>query len=138
MYITKKSKPASSSDLSTFPYSAALSADASDLLRQVQEIVAVKKPKGQFLHWDNFLFISLDVVEVEKKERFFGNLRLGSELAASLRQEHTEKAVMNIQDELDIEARPLQIYRMGKEDDRPIKCVSLQKILVQHTSSFEI
>ncbi|VDO42633.1 unnamed protein product [Haemonchus placei] len=42
-----------------------------------------------------------------------------SDIAASLRQEHTEKAVMDILDELDIEARPVEIYRVGKFGDKP-------------------
>nr|CDJ84837.1 hypothetical protein HCOI_00572700 [Haemonchus contortus] len=129
--IPKKRKSAYSPELSATTTPATLDTDASNLLKQIQEIVTVKAPEVLPL-LEKFVgklqSISLDVVEAEKKERsmvIYGVPEAGSDIAASLRQEHTEKAVMDILDELDIEARPVEIYRMGKFGDKPrlIKCV---------------
>ncbi|KAK6018620.1 hypothetical protein OSTOST_15787 [Ostertagia ostertagi] len=102
-----------------------LDEDARGLLNQINEILVTKAPEAipllqQFL--SKLPSLSLEVVESEKRERsivLLGVPEAEKGLPASRRQEHTEKYVSEILDFLDIEARPVEVFRMGKPSDKP-------------------
>ncbi|KAK6037336.1 hypothetical protein COOONC_25159, partial [Cooperia oncophora] len=66
--------------------------------------------------------LSPDFTESEERERsviIYGVPEEGAGSLPSLRQEHTEKNVSAILDVLDIEARPVEVRRIGKISDKP-------------------
>ncbi|KAK6019565.1 hypothetical protein OSTOST_14794, partial [Ostertagia ostertagi] len=72
--------------------------------------------------------LPMDAIHAEKRERsvvIHGVPEAEAGLSASLRQQHTERCVSKILDVLDIETRPLEVFRMGKVGQKPrlIKCV---------------
>ena len=102
------------------------------LLDQMQEILCTKAPEvlpllEEFV--SNLPFLSTKIIESEKRARsvvISGIPEAETALPALVRQEHTEKYVYNILNSLDVETRPLEIYRMGKITNgkpRYVKCV---------------
>ncbi|KAL6743105.1 hypothetical protein Aduo_016185 [Ancylostoma duodenale] len=106
--------------------------DSQVLLSKLLAILEEKAPEAVPLL--NQLITALrpnpkDIVESEKRSRSIvisGMPEAGIELTASQRQAHTELSVIKMLDALDIEAKPVEIYRMGTLTDgraRLIKCV---------------
>uniref|UniRef100_A0A7I4YXJ8 Uncharacterized protein n=1 Tax=Haemonchus contortus TaxID=6289 RepID=A0A7I4YXJ8_HAECO len=136
-YPTRRRKPIQPSPvILTAP---TLDDDARGLPNQINEILVTKAPEAipllqQFL--SKLPSLSLEMIESEKRQRsivLLGVPEAEKELPASRRQEHTEKYVPEILDFLDIEARPVEVFRMGRASDRPrlVKCVfPARKILL--------
>ncbi|KHJ79935.1 hypothetical protein OESDEN_20403 [Oesophagostomum dentatum] len=115
----KKRKPSS-------PFSAKaavtnfMDEDALRLLHQMQEILSSKAPEVLPL-LEEFVsklpLLSHKIIEAEKRPRsvvISGIPEAEATLPALKRQEHTERYVYDILNSLDVETRPLEIYRMGK------------------------
>ncbi|KIH46096.1 hypothetical protein ANCDUO_23853, partial [Ancylostoma duodenale] len=97
--------------------------DSQVLLSKLLAILEEKAPEAVPLL--NQLITALrpnpkDIVESEKRSRSIvisGMPETGRELTASQRQAHTELSVIKMLDALDIEAKPVEIYRMGTLTD---------------------
>ncbi|VDO23132.1 unnamed protein product [Haemonchus placei] len=122
--VPKKREPMSPI-LANIRSNAVLDDDAAKLLSNIQHILAAKAPEAlpllvQLL--TKLSSLSLDAVHTEKRERFIvihGIPEADAGLSASLRQQSTERCVSKILDVLDIEIRPIGVFRMGKVGQKP-------------------
>ncbi|KAK6013873.1 hypothetical protein OSTOST_20786, partial [Ostertagia ostertagi] len=119
--------------------SSILDNDGITLLNQIHEILATKAPEViQLL--DKFLgklpLLAKDLVESDKRERsvvFYGIPEAEGSLSPSLRQAHTEKYISRILDTLDIETRPVEVYRMGRGVEGKPRVVKLVNYVLYRT-----
>ncbi|VDO26087.1 unnamed protein product [Haemonchus placei] len=106
--------------LANIPSNAVLDYDAAKLLSNIQYILAAKATEALPL-LDQLLTkvpsLSLDAVHSENRERSIvirGDPEADAGLSASLRQQFTPGCVSEILDVLDIETRPIEVFRMDK------------------------
>ncbi|EYB89943.1 hypothetical protein Y032_0225g2747 [Ancylostoma ceylanicum] len=114
----KKRKPSSplTAKLTTSKY---MVDDAINILDQIHNILSTKAPEALPLlekFVSKFPSLSSEIVEAEKRPRsvvIYGVPEADSKLSATSRQAHTEAFVSGTLDALDVETRPVEVFRMG-------------------------
>ncbi|KIH68513.1 hypothetical protein ANCDUO_01151 [Ancylostoma duodenale] len=114
----KKRKP-SLPLINRHPLSTPVDDDGEQVVSKLKEILANKAPEAIPLLNKLIEILTLtpkEIVESAKRARsvvFSGFAKANAELTPSERQVHTEEAVQKILKVLGVEARPLEVYRMG-------------------------
>ncbi|EYB97951.1 hypothetical protein Y032_0135g1910 [Ancylostoma ceylanicum] len=115
----KKRKP-SSPLINRQPLSTPVDEDGEQVVSKLKEILMNKAPEAIPLLNKLIEILTLtpkEIVESAKRARsvvFSGVAEADADLTPSERQVHTEESVQKILNVLGVEARPLEVYRMGK------------------------
>ncbi|WKY13700.1 hypothetical protein Q1695_004492 [Nippostrongylus brasiliensis] len=109
-----------------------LDGDCTRLLRQIQNILVDKAPEALPLleqlvsKLPSLLASSVDTDKRLRSVVFYGVPEAKKSLPPSVWQAHTEKFISDVLDTLEVEARPVELFRMGvMQEGKPrlVKCV---------------